>query len=134
MITKSSLIRELSLEMIYIIISAVFLKQLHDLNEVLLRLNLEKNPFELLAYGEYKPLKYLLITLLLGGIGVLLILRKYRHIRYDVLDFTEVALSLIGILLVVITIILLWIFIDNPIARAAIAVFFFVGALVVSNE
>lgn len=134
MITKALLVRELALEAVYVAISTVFLVKLHKLNKILLSLNLTGNPFELLAYEEFKPLKYFIATLLLGFIGILLILRKYRHIRYDILDFEEAMLSIIAILLIVSTIILLWVYIDNPIARAALIVFLIGGAFIASNE
>lgn len=134
MITKSTVVRELFLELAYTAASAVFLFKLNNLNKVLLSLNLDSNPVELVAYADGKPVKYFIITLLLGLIGVFLIIRKFRHIKYDMTDSLEMLLSLAGILIVAIIIVLLWIFIDNPIARAVILLFAVAGGIVLANS
>lgn len=133
MITKFRILEELILEMVYTAINVVFLFQLHNLNEELLLLGLDSNAFELVMYENGKPLKYFALAVLLGLIGVMLAVKKLRHIRYDVLDFTDVVLAIIGIIVVGIIIILLWIFIDNPIARAVIAAFIVAGAVMAAN-
>lgn len=130
---KLSIVKELALEMIYVMVSTVYLTKLHFLNEILLRMGLDHRPAELVLFEGSKPVKYFLIAILLGLAGAALIGRKYRHMRYDALDFAEALMSIIAIIIVVVIIILLWIFIDNPIARAVLSIGFVGIVLAKSN-
>lgn len=113
-------------EILYLTISIVFLIKLDGLNEILLNRHLDPHSYldavELLSFSDYAAVKYFAVTIILAIIGCLLIIRKYRHMKYHQMEFVEILLSIIAIVIIIGILILLWIFIDNPIVRAVITI------------
>lgn len=134
MTTRYIIVKTVLAETIYTVISIIFSINLYRLNQTLLNNNLDDSALKLLSYAGGKPIKYLIITIILALIGVLLILHKYRVMRDRMLEAVELLLSIVCICIILAIIITLWILIDNPIARAAIAVAGIGGALVAADS
>lgn len=124
MSVKDYIINELW-EIIYLIVMVLYLFNLNALNKELSWCDFS-SPFELLQYRGYAPLTYFGVAAVLFMIGCLLVYRGVRRIRYEMDLFGEIAVSCLGILAVIILLVLLIIFINNPILRAV-----FVAVLVI---
>lgn len=126
------------LEAPYAIIVTIFLVLLNKLNHTLLSLpaqNQTISPFKLLSYNDYEPLYFFFFAVILTIIGVSLSIYHIRQIKHMELDYDELLTTLISIFINAILIILIFIFIDNPILRAIIgAIFIIMGILGLSQE
>lgn len=108
-------------ESLYTFITVIFLIALWHLNQILLEGHNE-DPFELLAYKDYLPLKFFFMTLFLLGIGVGLIIWNVNRIRYRELEYQEIIIIIVKIIIIVILILFLIEFINNPILKAVATV------------
>ncbi|WP_461868085.1 hypothetical protein [Faecalimonas sp.] len=113
-------IKMLSLELIYLIGTVVFLVFLNKLNHELIALKL--NVFEILKYKDYLPIIYFAIACFLIVIGICLCFRRIRLIKKTKYEFDELMISILGVILVIICIPLIIHYIYIPILRAIIVV------------
>lgn len=74
----------------------------------------------LIFYNNYETIIYFFIAFVLFVIGACLIVRRYRKIKYEDLEFEEIMLNLIAMFVLLILIILIIVFINNPILRAVL--------------
>lgn len=131
-----TLIANLIYEIIYAVISIIFLFLLNNLNHILLKEYSEIdffNSLNLLSYDNYKPLKYFIVTFLLGLSGGGLIKRRYKKLRYENLEPEEFLYSLLSIFIILALIILLISFIKNPILKAIGLACILLGGIATSN-
>lgn len=112
-----SLKKFLSLELIYALITIVFLVNLNGLKTVL-NANQFNNSFELLKYNNWSPIGYFFITFVLVLVGIVLIIKRTKYIRNFDIELKEIVISILMCILVFVFIILLIVFINNPIFRA----------------
>lgn len=95
---------------------------------------LDQRPFELLAYDNYKPLQYFILALILFFAGSVFIMINFRSIRDEDLEFENIVLSAVAMLMVVFMLISLFIYINNPIARAVLTVAAIGGVISMGNK
>ncbi len=112
------LLKKLKWEIVYILVSGIFLFFLWKLNHTLIKLQNTINAFELLSYKNGLPLKFFAFTLILITIGVFLIVFDINKIRYNRLEFNEILILISSIFLKTIIILILIISINNPILKA----------------
>ncbi|GAB5616250.1 hypothetical protein JCM31739_10750 [Faecalimonas canis] len=117
-------IKMLSLELIYLIGTVIFLIFLNKLNHELIALKL--NVWEILIYKNNLPILYFVIALILIVLGICLLIRRIRLIKKTRYEFDELVISILGIVLIFICIPLIIKNIYIPILRAIIIV---VGAI-----
>lgn len=109
---------------IYIGVTTVFLFFLNDLNQSLFHQGLHRNAIKLILYHNGKPIIFFVIALLLEILGAYLIILLFKNIRTEYLETGDVLLHLILIGLIVIMIVLIFVFINNPILQAVAGVSF----------
>lgn len=105
--------------------NVIYLIKLNALNKELLSYNFS-SAFTLLIYKNYEPLKFFGIASGLFLIGCILFNRGIHRIRWELESFEELVVSCLTTLAIIILLILLIVFIDNPILRAV-----FVSCLVI---
>ena len=113
-------IKMLSLELIYLIGTVIFLIFLNKLNHELIALKL--NVWEILIYKNNLPIAYLVMALILIALSICLLIRRIRLIKKTRYEFDELIISILGIVLVIICIPLIIYTIYIPILRAVIPV------------
>lgn len=116
-------------EEVYLIFMVIYLINLDKLNKILLS-QYKDNSISLLLYNDGKPIKYFCIALFLLIVGGYIIFRRFNRIRFEELDFGEIIASIIALLLMLFLLVLLWVFINNPILRMIFAAIM-VGASVI---
>lgn len=104
-------------EIIYIILTIIYLVKLNILNKELLSCNFN-NSFELLQYKNYTPVIYFAIAIALFFIGCFLEYRRFSCIWNQENSFEEIMLSLLALLLMPVLLILLIALIKIPILKA----------------
>lgn len=119
--------------LLYEVIVVVYLICLSRLNKELLAKKFDA-PFELLLYKDAAAMKFFVMALVLFLLGIILIYlaaKLWKRIE-NFEEAVSVALTIVGIALLLILII---IFIDNPIFRAILSTIFIVGggAALVAN-
>lgn len=114
-------IKKFFLESIYVIVMAIFLFWLNDLNHELLAYNFT-GAFELLKYRNYIALKFFGLAVAFFIAGCYLLYRRVKIIQTKVDSFDEMMISFAAIVIIVVLLILLIIFIDNPILKAVLTV------------
>lgn len=119
--------------LLYEVIVVVYLICLNRLNKELLAKKFDA-PFELLLYKDAAAMKFFAMALVLFLLGIILIYlaaKLWKRIE-SFEEAVSVALTIVGIALLLILII---IFIDNPIFRAILSTIFIVGggAALVAN-
>lgn len=122
------------LQMIYSFITAIFLYNLDKLNKILL-FKYKDNPIELLSYANYKPMWYFVYTVVFVLIGLAFLVYYIRNWKENVKE--SIFLFVIGLTGAILAIILLIVFINNPILKAillAIVGAGFLGFVVLGNE
>lgn len=115
--------------LIYTIVSCIFLIILNLLNNKLLS-TFDKNDIRLLAYNNYQPLKYFIFALLLVLIGIIVITKLVKSIKYSIEITDNILYYFILIIIIFIIIILIIVFLNNPILRVifiALSLFFLVS-------
>lgn len=113
-------IKNLLWEIIYSVTMTVYLIRLNALNKELLSGNFI-NVFELLQYKDYAPLTFFGVALFLFLIGCFLIWLRIRRYRWGMDTFEDLVMSFLAIVTIFILLILLIVFINNPILRAVFA-------------
>ncbi len=104
-------------ELIYTIITVVYLFNLNSLNKVLLSNQLNYSVIEQLLYNDGLVITYFIIFIILFLLGLFIIMRNVKNIRGTDLNFDEIITYLIAIIVVSILLVLLFVFINNPILR-----------------
>ena len=97
-------------EIVYLTITVIYLILLNNFNHVLLSKFDNDDYINILFYNNYETIIYFFIAFVLFVIGACLIVRRYRKIKYEDLEFEEIMLLLILII----------VFINNPILRAVL--------------
>ena len=124
----------LLIDIIYILFVVIFLFRLNSLNKILLSIKF-KNDIELLFYNDYIPIKYFGFAFLFFIIGIGIILYKLFYIRHNYLEFEETLFIFFSIVTITVLIILLFVFINNPILRAIMAsIGMLIGFIYVSQD
>lgn len=109
-------------EILYTLVSAIFIFKLNQLNRYLLSNHLDQDVFALLSHNDYEPVKYFIGTMTLGLFGAAWVIYIVKMIQRERMEYKELILAILAIALTVVVIILLIVFIDNPILRAVFAV------------
>lgn len=104
-------------EIVYFIVTVIYLFKLNVLNKELLLQDFDGS-FELLAYKNNMPLKFFAIATVLFFIGCILVYWKIRYVRMESDSLEEMLISGLAIIVVVMLLVLIVIFINNPILRA----------------
>lgn len=104
-------------EIIFVIVMIAYLVQLNALNRELIFYGFDSS-FELLSYNDYIPLKFFGIAIILFVIGCILVHHDFCCLREKCDSFEEMIAMFLAIGVTIILLILLIIFIDNPILRA----------------
>ena len=107
-------------EIVYLTITVIYLILLNNFNHVLLSKFDNDYYINILFYNNYETIIYFFIAFVLFVIGACLIVRRYRKIKYEDLEFEEIMLNLIAMFVLLILIILIIVFINNPILRAVL--------------
>lgn len=110
-------IAEVVWEIIYLVVTVVYLFRLGALNRELLSCDFG-GAFELLQYRDCAPLKFFWGAVILFLIGCFLVNRGIRRTRTKIETFEEMVVSCLAILLMVVLLVLIIVFINNPILRA----------------
>lgn len=123
-------------ELIYMVITMIFLIRLNILNKILLEEVVSQNPFELLMYEKCLPLKYFVGAIILVIAGIVLIIFRCDQMKKENIELGEMVCSIIILILTIMFISLIIYFINNPILRAVLmAVCAAIGVLsLVSNN
>lgn len=118
-------------EIIFTIVMVIYLVELNALNKELNSCNFD-NPFALLQYKDFVALRFFIAALVLFLIGCLLVWHGIRYLLRKCDSFEEMITMLLVVMVIIGLLILLIVFIDNPILRAvfsvALAIAGFVGA------
>lgn len=107
-------------EEIYLVITVIYLLKLNQLNKYLLMWGF-KDPFALLGYSGWKPVKYFVLASLLFIIGIIIEINGFQRFKEPQNDLAEMILSIIAIIIVPLLLITIIILINNPILKAILA-------------
>lgn len=111
-------------ELLLITASMIFLLFLNDFNKELLSKFTEVDYLSILSYDNNKAWSFLIITALLIILSALRISDRWTQIRQRNLIGAEVIIDIIAIITMVILVVVLITFINNPILKAALTLFF----------
>ena len=106
-------------KIIYGVLSVVYLVRLNMLNKRLLMYNFD-SPVALLSYSDGVAIKFFAYAVILFGIGAFLEYAEYKWMKYDADDVRDVIVSVCTMIVLGILLILIIVFIDNPILRAVL--------------
>lgn len=120
-------------EIVYLIVSCIYLIFLNDLNHTLLRLFDEKEYFKILAYNNYLPVMFFLFALVFFATGVFIISYRIKQIKRFSLELLGLIYCILSILIVLMVMISIFIFINNPIMRAIMACIFLICVFAASE-
>lgn len=108
-------------EIIYLVVTVIYLIRLDNLNRELLSQNFA-GAWELLAYKQYAALKFFCWAAILFFIGCVLLHSRICHMRRYEEAFGQILSSILAIAVISILLVLIFLFIDNPILRAVFTV------------
>ena len=108
-------------ELAYSFVTIIYLIMLHNLNKKLLAQNFE-NAFALLAFDGYIAMKYFVVAFIFFVLGCLLLWKNLHHIMQHEVTVEDMLISIIAFFMIALIIVLLIIFINNPILRAVLTV------------
>lgn len=120
-------------EIVYFIVTVIYLFKLNALNKELLLQDFDGS-FELLVYKNNMPLKFFAIAAVLFLIGGILVYCKIRYVRMESDSLEEMLVSWLAIIVVVMLLVSIVIFINNPILRAVFISAFVVFGIGYSNS
>lgn len=136
--TDKEYLKTLIPDSFYLIVTTWFLISLNNLNEIIRPLvKKDINAFQalkVLQYDNYKPLVYFFSTLILEVIGGLLIYWSMKFLRYYAYDQADRIISLLGILVILCLMVMLIVFIKNPILKLILIVIFAGGLATAWSE
>ena len=127
-------IRKIWYKIIYLLVVIGYLICLKKLNNELLEQHF--NAFELLIYRNYVAIKYFAVALILFVLGVILVSREIKQLKEAVKKEKpgDILIALCIIIVIAILLVLIFAFIDNPILRAILTMFFLIGGGISSLE
>lgn len=108
-------------ELLYSIVTTIYLVSLNILNSELNAIHF-LGPLELLLYEDSKPVHYFIWALILFIVGVIIITCRVMTVIREKVEYEEIIMIIIGIIICIILLSLIICFIDNPILRAILAV------------
>lgn len=106
-------------EEIYVMITIVYLRKLDSLNKQLFSIRFE-SPLDLLVYDDSKPVWYFIVAVCLFIVGGIIIYHRVKSVFRKTLCFGEVVSSMVSIVVIISFLVLIYIFINNPILRAVL--------------
>lgn len=118
------ILRESWKEIVYLIVTVIYLIFLNRLNHILLSKFDNDDYFNILFYNNYETIIYFVIAIVLFFIGTMLIIYRWKEIRDMELEFEDIILNFIIMFILCVLMILIVIFINNPILRAVLVVGF----------
>lgn len=104
------------IEIIYYIVTLIYIVKLHFLNKKLV--NFVNEPLKLLSYDNYSALWYFLIAIILFIIGGIIIWNRIKDYAFYEKDLFESLVIVLNIFFVFACMVLIFIFINNPILQA----------------
>lgn len=104
----------------YIISVIIYLFKLKALNEVLLKNYSSESPFKIIGYNNNQPLWYVLGAFLFYLIGIGMMIYFVKSMSKVVLEGT--VFLIISFILILFCLVLIFMFINNPILKAFLAV------------
>lgn len=91
--------------LIYIIFQFNYVSSLNKLNDFLLSNSYDSDPWKLIQYNSYQPLKYLGIAFILVGLSFVGLVVLFKYLKNYETDFIEIILSLLFMIILVISIV-----------------------------
>ena len=116
-------------EIAYVIVTTVFLFCLSDINKKLNKLFSPDDYLGIISYDSYQPFRFFLFAFFLFVVGVFIIYMLFKKMRhtYDI-EIDDIVLCFVLILMTLVFLILIIIYINNPILRAIFMLALLVGA------
>lgn len=113
-------LKKLWYKIVYLVIANVYIHSLGNLNEELLRQNFS-TPFELLEYKNYIAVKYFVVAIALLIIGCCLVYHEIKKMQHEYEYIDDMIIAVVTIALVAVTLLNIFVAINNPILRAILA-------------
>ncbi len=113
-------LKKLWYKIVYLVIANVYIHNLGNLNEELLRQNFS-TPFELLEYKNYIAVKYFVVAIALFIIGCCLVYHEIKKMQREYEYIDDMIIAVVTIALVAATLLNIFVAINNPILRAILA-------------
>lgn len=113
-------LKKLWYKIVYLVIANVYIHSLGNLNEELLRQNFS-TPFELLEYKNYIAVKYFVVAIALFIIGCCLVYHEIKKMQREYEYIDDMIIAVVTIALVAVTLLNIFVAINNPILRAILA-------------
>ena len=113
-------LKKLWYKIVYLVIANVYIHSLGNLNEELLRQNFS-TPFELLEYKNCIAVKYFVVAIALFIIGCCLVYHEIKKMRREYEYIDDMIIAVVTIALVAVTLLNIFVAINNPILRAILA-------------
>lgn len=113
-------LKKLWYKIVYLVIANVYIHSLGNLNEELLRQNFS-TPFELLEYKNYIAVKYFVVAIALFIIGCCLVYHEIKKMQREYEYIDDMIIAVATIALVAVTLLNIFVAINNPILRAILA-------------
>lgn len=113
-------LKKLWYKIVYLVIANVYIHSLGNLNEELLRKNFS-TPFELLEYKNYIAVKYFVVAIALFIIGCCLVYHEIKKMQREYEYIDDMIIAVVTIALVAVTLLNIFVAINNPILRAILA-------------
>lgn len=112
---------------VYTVITALFLFFLNSLNNTLLKTfaNIDNEflkSFKLLQHNNWQPIKYFIVAIVLMVIAAYYIRHLWKCIKETHIETEEVLVAICSMILMLILILCIIYYIDNPILRAVMVV------------
>ena len=113
-------LKKLWYKIVYLVIANVYIHSLGNLNEELLRQNFS-TPFELLEYKNCIAVKYFVVAIALFIIGCCLVYHEIKKMQREYEYIDDMIIAVVAIALVAVTLLNIFVAINNPILRAILA-------------
>jgi hypothetical protein len=113
-------LKKLWYKIVYLVIANVYIHSLGNLNEELLRQNFS-TPFELLEYKNCIAVKYFVVAIALFIIGCCLVYHEIKKMQREYEYIDDMIIAVVTIALVAVTLLNIFVAINNPILRAILA-------------
>lgn len=113
-------LKKLWYKIVYLVIANVYIHSLGNLNEELLRQNFS-TPFELLEYKNCIAVKYFVVAIAMFIIGCCLVYHEIKKMQREYEYIDDMIIAVVTIALVAVTLLNIFVAINNPILRAILA-------------
>jgi hypothetical protein len=107
-------------QIVYIVCSTIYLMFLSILNQEIMHLS--DNALMLISYKNGMPIYFFLGAILLFIIGIKLIFFFIKEMKTNYLESEDTALLFVYMIMLIVFMVLIFLFINNPILRAILAV------------